>query len=74
VDFNIDHSQLKADSEGPDRDQHEAVDGHVYLEKVEDPNGNRFFVLFKILTVDEQSRYMAFVRRCLPGGKIVRRN
>jgi len=74
VDFNVNPSQTKADFEGPDREQHEAVDGHVYLEKVEDTNGNRFFVLFKVLAVDEQSRYIAFVWRCLPGGKIVRRN
>jgi hypothetical protein len=74
VDFNIDPSQAKADFAGPDREQHEAIKGHVYLEKVEDTNGNRFFVLFKILAVDEQSRYIAFVWRCLPGGKIVRRN
>ena len=72
--IHIDPSQTKADFEGPDREQHEAVNGHVYLEKVEDTNGNRFFVLFKVLAVDEQSRYMAFVWRCLPGGKIVRRN
>jgi hypothetical protein len=74
VDFTTDPDQTKADVEGPDRQPHEAVQGHVYLEKVEDTNGNRFFVVFKVLAVDEQSRYIAFVWRRLPGGKIVRRN
>jgi hypothetical protein len=59
---------------GPDRQQHEAILGHVYLEKVEDTNGNRFFVLFKVLAVDEQSRYIALTWRRMPGGTIVRRN
>ncbi len=74
VDFTLDPNQTKAEFEGPDREAHEAVHSHVYLEKVEDTNGNRFFVLFKVLAVDEQSRYIAFVWRRLPGGKIVRRN
>jgi hypothetical protein len=75
VDFNIDPSPARApDYKERGRDEHQAITGHVYLEKVEDTNGNRFFVLFKILGVDEQSRYMAFVWRRLPGGKVVRRN
>jgi tetratricopeptide (TPR) repeat protein len=74
VDFTMDPDRSRADVEGPDRDPHEAVKGHVYLEKVEDTNGNRFFVLFKVLAVDEQSRYIAFVWRRLPGGKIIGRN
>jgi RNA polymerase sigma factor (sigma-70 family) len=52
--------------------EHPAVKGHVYLEKVEDTNGNRFFVLFKIVAIEEDNRYMAFLWRRLPGGKIVR--
>jgi hypothetical protein len=72
VDFAIDPSQTRADREGPDRGGHKAINGHVYLEKVEDTNGNRFFVLFKVVAVDEQSRYMALIWRRLPGGKIVR--
>ena len=51
-----------------------AVDGHVYLEKVEDDRGNRFFVLFQVVSVDEKSRYVAFLWRQLPGGKVVRRH
>jgi hypothetical protein len=74
VDFTIDPDQTKADFERPDREPHEAVQGYVYLEKVEDTNGNRFFVLFKVLAVDEQSRYIALAWCRLPGGKIVRRN
>jgi hypothetical protein len=74
MDFTKDPSRTAADFEGPDKNTHEAIKGHVYLEKVEDANGNRFFVLFKVVAVDEQSRYMAFVWRRLPGGKIVRRN
>jgi tetratricopeptide (TPR) repeat protein len=47
-----------------------AVEGHTYLEKVEDNRGNRFFVVFQILAVDKDSNYLAFVWRRLPGGKI----
>jgi RNA polymerase sigma factor (sigma-70 family) len=72
VDFGIDPSPAKVDRAGLGRDQLTAAAGHVYLERVQDTNGNRFFVLFKIVAVDEQSRYVAFVWRRLPGGKIVR--
>ena len=50
-----------------------AVEGHVYLERVRDDRGNRFYVLFQIVAVDPQSDYMAFVWRRLPGGKVVKR-
>ncbi len=50
-----------------------AVEGIVYLEHVKDDRGNDFFVLFKVLAVDKDSRYVAFVWRQLPGGKVVRR-
>jgi tetratricopeptide (TPR) repeat protein len=50
-----------------------AVEGHVYLEKVEDSQGNRFCVVFKVIAVDKESRYMAFIWRQLPGGKVVKR-
>lgn len=73
VDFNVDPLLKKDHPGGAGRQQALAVDGHVYLEKVEDTNGNRFFVLFKIVAVDDESRYMAFIWRRLPGGKIVRR-
>jgi RNA polymerase sigma factor (sigma-70 family) len=72
VDFNTDPESTKADFKEQVRDRHKAENGHVYLEKVEDTNGNRFFVLFKIVAIDEQSRYMAFIWRRLPGGKVVR--
>jgi hypothetical protein len=51
----------------------QARPGQVYLERVEDNTGTRFFVLFQVLAVDEDSRYVAFVWRRLPGGKIVER-
>lgn len=74
VDFTMNPSSAKADFEGPDQKPHQAIPGHVYLEKVADTNGNRFFVVFKVVAVDEQSRYMAFLWRCLPGGTMVRRH
>jgi hypothetical protein len=43
-----------------------AVAGHVYLEQVRDQVGNDFFVLFQVVAVDRDSRYMAFVWRRLP--------
>ena len=49
-----------------------AVDGHVYLERVRDDNGNNFYVVFQVVTVDPQSRYIAFLWRRLPGGKVVK--
>jgi hypothetical protein len=74
TDFTVDPVMKKARAEGVSREGVLAVSGHVYLEKVEDTNGNRFFVLFKVVAVDEQSQYMAFIWRRLPGGKMVRRN
>lgn len=50
----------------------EAIEGHVYLERVKDTRGNLFFVQFKVLVVDPGSRYVALVWRRLPGGKLVR--
>jgi hypothetical protein len=49
-----------------------AINGHCYLELVKDSRGNRFSVLFKVVTVDKASRYVAFIWRRLPGGKVVR--
>src|SRR5262249_18618573 len=46
-----------------------AVESHVYLEKVKDDNGNDYFVVFKIIALDSDSRYMAFLWYPLPGGK-----
>jgi hypothetical protein len=49
-----------------------AVEGHVYLEKIEDDQGNQFSVVFKIVALDKDGQYMAFVWRRLPGGKVVK--
>jgi tetratricopeptide (TPR) repeat protein len=49
-----------------------ATDGHVYLEEIKDKRGNHFFVIFQILATDKDSRYVAFVWRKLPGGKVVK--
>jgi tetratricopeptide (TPR) repeat protein len=49
-----------------------AVVGHVYLERVQDDAGNPFYVVFEVVAVDPQSRYVAFVWRKLPGGKVVK--
>jgi RNA polymerase sigma factor (sigma-70 family) len=75
VDFKVDPNLANAPNyaEETGTQRHLAIDGHVYLEKVEDTNGNRFFVLFKVLAVDPESRYMAFIWRQLPGGRVVRR-
>jgi hypothetical protein len=51
-----------------------AINNHVYLEKVEDSQGNSFLVVFQVIAVDPANQYMAFIWRRLPGGKIVRRN
>jgi tetratricopeptide (TPR) repeat protein len=76
ADFTKDPDPEKVAADGKTRwcDQEcKAIDGHVYLEKVQDDRGNRFFVLFQVVAVDEQSRYVAFIWRQLPGGKVVRR-
>jgi hypothetical protein len=49
-----------------------AIEGHVYLERVRDNRGNRFYVIFQVMAVAPQSEYMAFVWRRLPGGKVVK--
>ena len=43
----------------------------MYLERIRDNRGNNFYVLFKIVAVDKDSRYMAFLWRKLLGGKVV---
>jgi tetratricopeptide (TPR) repeat protein len=50
-----------------------AVERHVYLEHIRDDRGNKFYVLLQILATDKGGRYMAFVWRRLPGGKVVKR-
>ncbi len=49
-----------------------AVEGHVYLERVRNNRGNNFYVLFQVVAVDTDTRYMAFLWRKLPGGKVVK--
>jgi len=49
-----------------------AVEGHTYLEKVQDDRKNKFFVMFRIVAVDKDSNYMAFVWRRLPGGTLTK--
>jgi hypothetical protein len=49
-----------------------ALEGHVYLERVRDDRGNNFYVLFRVVAVDKESRYMAFLWRKLPGGSVVK--
>jgi tetratricopeptide (TPR) repeat protein len=76
VDFERNPDLRKLDAKGKivwSSDECKAVEGHVYLENVRDERGNNFFVLFQMIAVDKESRYMAFVWRRLPGGKIVKR-
>ncbi len=61
----IDHPKLTEDGV--------AREGHVYLERVRDTRGNNFYVLFQVVAVDRDGRYLAFLWRKLPGGKIVKR-
>ena len=48
-----------------------AIEGDVYVEKVRDEDGNNFYVIFQVVVVDKDSRYVAFIWRRLPGGKVV---
>jgi hypothetical protein len=54
-------------------DECKAVEGHLYLLNVKDDQGNDFFVLFKAIAVEKDSKYFAFVWRRLPGGTIVKK-
>ncbi len=75
VDFLRDPDPRKLD---PDSDTFwvpgdcKAVEGHVYLERIRDDRGNKFYVVFQCLAVDKDNRYMAFIWRRLPGGKVVK--
>jgi hypothetical protein len=76
VDFTKDPDPRKVD---PDGDNFwtpggcKAVEGHVYLERIRDEAGNKFYVVLKVIATDKDSRYMAFLWRRLPGGKVVKR-
>jgi hypothetical protein len=49
-----------------------AIEGHVYLGNVRDESGNNFFVLFQVVAVEKDSKFVAFVWRRLAGGKVVK--
>jgi tetratricopeptide (TPR) repeat protein len=76
IDFTKDPDPKKVD---PDSDNFwmpsrcKVVEGHIYLERVRDDSGNKFYVVLKVIAADKDSRYMAFVWRRLPGGKVVKR-
>lgn len=73
---NPDPKKIDLDGEGLnswDPRSGKAVEGHVYLLRVRDTNGNKFYVLFQVVAVDKGSRYVAFLWRLLPGGRIIRR-
>ena len=74
VDFakDPDPSKISIDHPGVASGQANAFEGHVYLERVRDDRGNSFYVLFQIVAVDKESRFMAFVWRKLPGGSVVK--
>jgi sulfur relay (sulfurtransferase) DsrC/TusE family protein len=70
--INIDHPNLA-------RDMMAASEGHVYLERVRDKlasdlqkTGNNFYVVFQVVALDPDSRYIAFIWRKIPGGKVVK--
>jgi len=69
VDFLLNPDSASAKYLKPSPFGYAALVHHVYMEKIEDSRGNDFSVLFQIVAVDEQSRFMAFIWRQLPGGK-----
>ena len=54
-------------------EQVKAAEGEVYLEHCADTTGNDFYVLFQVVAVEPESRYLGFVWRRLPGGTVVKR-
>jgi hypothetical protein len=72
ADFEIDPdpAKISIDQQGVLTMGTKARTAHVYLERVRDDRGNNFYVLFKIMSVDKDGRYMAFLWRKLPGGKV----
>jgi hypothetical protein len=67
-----DPAKISIDQPGVSAGDAKAVAGHVYLERVRDDRGNNFYVLVQVVAVDRDSRYMAFLWRKLPGGKVVK--
>jgi hypothetical protein len=47
-------------------------ENHVYLERIYDDRGNKFFVMIQIVALDKESRYIAFLWRKLPNGIVVK--
>jgi hypothetical protein len=76
INFTKDPDPRKVDPDGDDfwvPGSCKVAEGHVYLERVRDDAGNKFYVVLKVIAADKQSRFLAFVWRRLPGGKIVKR-
>lgn len=72
VDFEEDPDLTKLDTDHPSwKTIGKAMPGHVYHLTVRDDAGNSFHVLFMVVAVDSESKYMAFCWRMLPGGKVV---
>jgi hypothetical protein len=72
VDFekNLDLSKISIEHPGIVIDNDPAaIEGHVYLQRIRYGPDNDFFVLIRVVAVDKDARYMAFVWRMLPGGK-----
>jgi len=77
VDFTKDPDVKKIDLDGDglnswDPKNCQAAEGHVYVEKVRDEEGNNFYAMFQIVTLDKDGRFVAFIWRRLPGGKVVK--
>lgn len=81
VDFEVNPTlgKISIDHPGLGHDCVAASEGHVYLERVRDrletdlgKDGNNFYVVFQVVAVDSRSRYMAFLWRKMPGGKVVK--
>jgi RNA polymerase sigma factor (sigma-70 family) len=75
VDFakDPDPATISINHEGVFSASAKAVEGHVYMERIRDDQGNNFYVLFQVVAVDKESRYVGFLWRKLPGGKVVKR-
>jgi hypothetical protein len=49
----------------------DVAEGETYLQRIRDEKGNNFYVVFQVVALDGQCRYMAFLWRTLPGGNHV---
>jgi hypothetical protein len=76
VDFTKDPDPAKvgvADKPKWSSEDCKANEGHVYLEEIKDARGNHFYVVFQVVATDNDSRFVAFIWRKLPGGTEVKR-